>query len=81
MPVEYVTSDILSISTNRITWTTVDNGRRPLAMLLEPQTIGSDPAALRPTWPLVLVILGLGLTVVWTGMLGYGLVQLVGMAL
>ena len=78
---EYVTSVILSISTNGITWTAVDAGRLSLAMLLEPQTIGFDPAALRPAWPLVLVILGLGLTVAWTGMLGYGLVQLVGMAL
>jgi len=79
--VEYVTSVILSISTNGITWAAVDTGHMSLAMLLEPQTIVSDPATLRPAWPLVLVILGLGLTVAWTGMLGYGFVQLVGMAL
>jgi hypothetical protein len=41
----------------------------------------SDPVSLRPTVPLALVILGLGLTAAWTGMLGYGLVALVAMAL
>jgi len=50
-------------------------------MPLEQQTVILDPATFRPAWPLVLVILGLGLTVVWTGILGYGLVALVGMAL
>jgi hypothetical protein len=51
------------------------------AMPLEPETVCSEPVSFRPTWPLALVILGLGLTVAWTGMFGYGLVELVAMAL
>jgi hypothetical protein len=51
------------------------------AMPLEPETAYSEPVSFRPAWPLALVILGLGLTVAWTGMLGYGLVELVAMAL
>ena len=47
------------------------------------------PAALTPTvnnyicriWPRAVIALGLGLTVAWTGLLGYGVVSLIALAL
>ena len=50
-------------------------------MSLEALPAVYDPSLFRPVWPLVFVILGLGLTVAWTALLGYGLVLLVEMAL
>ena len=31
----------------------------------------------RPVWPLVLIVLGLGLTLAWLSIVGYGLIKLV----
>jgi hypothetical protein len=50
-------------------------------MTLEALPAVSNPALLRHAWPLVFVLLGLGLTVAWTVLLGYGFVRLIEMAL
>ena len=55
--------------------------KQRFAMTHEALPAVSDPSIFRPVWPLVFVILGLGLTAAWTALLGYGLVQLVEMAL
>jgi hypothetical protein len=37
----------------------------------------SAKARLRRTWPLALVVIGLGLTLAWLSIVGYGLIKLV----
>jgi len=47
-----------------------------------PPIIAADPKALfHRVWPTALIILGLGVSVAWTALLGYGAVTLVRMAL
>jgi hypothetical protein len=48
---------------------------------MKPEDTILDTQLSRPVWPLALLILGLSATAAWTGLLGYGVIALVGMAL
>ena len=39
------------------------------------------PSFREQVWPAVLIPIGLGLTIVWIGMLGYGMIKLVELAI
>jgi hypothetical protein len=39
------------------------------------------PNLREPFWPALLIPIGLGLTIVWIGMLGYGMIKLVELAI
>jgi hypothetical protein len=48
---------------------------------MKPEAMVLDTQLSRPVWPLALLIVGLGATAAWTGLLGYGVIALVEMAL
>ena len=79
----YRTFDILCIAADPIASLLggEEAGQR-FGMTLETSTIASDaPLFLSRIWAPTLLIAGFGLTLAWTALLGYELIELVGMAL
>ena len=46
-----------------------------------PDRVSGVPTNRRAIWPTAVIAFGLGLTVAWMGLLGYGLVKLIELAL
>jgi hypothetical protein len=46
-----------------------------------PSRVSARSSKRHPVWPVVAITFGIGLTAAWIGLLGYGLIKLIGLAI